>query len=179
MAKQRMTPENLLPALADYVLQHGLSDVSLRPLAKAIGTSDRMLLYHFGSKSALIAALLDYLARNYAEALDKAFPQAVAASRKECVMQVLAIVRTDPFRPFMRLWWDIIAGAASGNDAYRESAKVIAEQLLDWFEAHMPQDDPDPKQGAKLLFTLIEGALMLDVLDQGHLADAGIAAAEL
>jgi AcrR family transcriptional regulator len=42
----------------DYVLEHGLIGLSLRPLAADLGTSDRMLLYHFGSKDELIAAVL-------------------------------------------------------------------------------------------------------------------------
>ena len=45
-------------AAADYVLEHGLIGLSLRPLAADLGTSDRMLLYHFGSKDELVAAVL-------------------------------------------------------------------------------------------------------------------------
>ncbi|MGH3510433.1 MAG: TetR/AcrR family transcriptional regulator [Nocardioidaceae bacterium] len=50
--------EELVELATDYVLVHGLIDLSLRPLAAALDTSDRMLLYHFGSKDALIAAVL-------------------------------------------------------------------------------------------------------------------------
>lgn len=52
-----MSKQTLLPKLAAHVLRHGLGSASLRPLAKAAGTSDRMLIYHFGSKDALVAAL--------------------------------------------------------------------------------------------------------------------------
>lgn len=45
-------------AATDYVLERGLITLSLRPLAAALGTSDRMLLYHFGSKDDLVAAVL-------------------------------------------------------------------------------------------------------------------------
>ncbi|GAA1675004.1 TetR/AcrR family transcriptional regulator [Fodinicola feengrottensis] len=41
-----------------YVLDQGLVGLSLRPLAAALGTSDRMLIYHFGSKENLIAEVL-------------------------------------------------------------------------------------------------------------------------
>ena len=121
-----MSSETLLPVMAAYVLENGLAELSLRPLAKAAGTSDRMLLYHFGSKDALIAALLDHLAQIYSVALDTAFPQGKAMSRKDCIEQVIAITRTDPFQPFMRLWWDIVAGAARGNQAYKDSAQRMS-----------------------------------------------------
>jgi AcrR family transcriptional regulator len=48
----------LLEAAYAYALAHGLADLSLRPLASAIGSSPRVLLYLFGSKEGLIQALL-------------------------------------------------------------------------------------------------------------------------
>ena len=50
--------DGLAEAATDYVLDHGLIGLSLRPLAAALGTSDRMLLYHFGSKDDLVATVL-------------------------------------------------------------------------------------------------------------------------
>jgi AcrR family transcriptional regulator len=41
-----------------YALDHGLADLSLRPLATAIGSSPRVLLFLFGSKDGLLRALL-------------------------------------------------------------------------------------------------------------------------
>jgi len=50
---------DLAEAATDYVLEHGLLDLSLRPLAAALGTSDRMLLYHFKDKLDLVATVLN------------------------------------------------------------------------------------------------------------------------
>src|SRR5579884_153975 len=50
--------ERLLAAAIDYVASHGITDVSLRELAAAIGTSHRMLIYHFGSKEGLLVAIV-------------------------------------------------------------------------------------------------------------------------
>ena len=52
----------IVDRLADHVLAHGLVSASLRPLAKAAGTSDRMLLYYFADKSELLAATLQRIA---------------------------------------------------------------------------------------------------------------------
>jgi AcrR family transcriptional regulator len=51
----------LLDKVADYILRNGLADLSLRPLAAAINTSPRMLLYFFSSKERLITAALDQI----------------------------------------------------------------------------------------------------------------------
>ncbi|MFF1699983.1 TetR/AcrR family transcriptional regulator [Streptomyces sp. NPDC058257] len=49
--------DRLLDACADYALAHGLPD-RLEPLATATGTSSRMLIYHFGTRDALLRAVL-------------------------------------------------------------------------------------------------------------------------
>jgi AcrR family transcriptional regulator len=48
----------LLELAYGYSLTHGLAELSLRPLATAIGSSPRVLLFLFGSKDGLIRALL-------------------------------------------------------------------------------------------------------------------------
>jgi AcrR family transcriptional regulator len=42
----------------DYALSHGVWDLSLRPLAKALKTNARMLIYHFGSRESLLREIL-------------------------------------------------------------------------------------------------------------------------
>jgi AcrR family transcriptional regulator len=48
----------LLERAYEYVLAHGLTDLSLRPLATAIGSSPRVLLFLFGNKEGLVRAIL-------------------------------------------------------------------------------------------------------------------------
>jgi AcrR family transcriptional regulator len=57
----------LLEGAYRYVLEHGAADLSLRPLATAIESSPRVLLFLFGSKAQLVKALL---ARAREEELD-------------------------------------------------------------------------------------------------------------
>src|SRR5436305_10238554 len=50
--------EELLERAYGYSLEHGVADLSLRPLAAAVGSSPRVLLFLFGSKAGLVQALL-------------------------------------------------------------------------------------------------------------------------
>jgi AcrR family transcriptional regulator len=50
--------DRLLHDAIAYVAEHGLAELSLRRLAAAIGTSHRMLIYHFGSKEGLVVAVI-------------------------------------------------------------------------------------------------------------------------
>lgn len=49
--------QRLLDACTDHALEHGLPD-QLEPLAVASGTSARMLIYHFGTRDALLREVL-------------------------------------------------------------------------------------------------------------------------
>lgn len=56
--RERQRKAQIVVAATDYVIEHGLTDLSLRSLAEGLGTSHRMLLYHFGSKEQLFGAIL-------------------------------------------------------------------------------------------------------------------------
>lgn len=49
----------LLAGVIDYIAAHGLTDLSLRPLAAALGTSSRMLIHYFGTKEHMLVAALE------------------------------------------------------------------------------------------------------------------------
>src|SRR5438105_12109833 len=71
MAAYHMVQPNrktlLLDQAIDYVAAHGISALSLRELASAIGTSHRMLIYHFGSKEGLLIAIVHEVERRQRE----------------------------------------------------------------------------------------------------------------
>jgi AcrR family transcriptional regulator len=48
----------LLDGIVAYLAEHGLADVSLRPMATALGVSVNGLVHHFGSKEQLVVAAL-------------------------------------------------------------------------------------------------------------------------
>ena len=54
---QPQIKQRLLDACTDHALAHGLPD-TLGPLAAATGTSARVLIYHFGTRDALLRAVL-------------------------------------------------------------------------------------------------------------------------
>lgn len=46
--------DRLLARVADFVLENGVSDLSLSELARRVGSNNRMLLYYFSSKEELL-----------------------------------------------------------------------------------------------------------------------------
>eukprot|EP01031_Cornospumella_fuschlensis_P047531 gene47531-58229_t len=118
-----------LVRMGEHLLREGLAGASLRALAQAAGTSDRMLLYYFADKDQILAATLEHIAGELAGQLDAAgsgaMPRAYPALLAECAM---AFHRPD-FQPFMWLWLELAAAAARGQEPHRAIAGRIAYTL--------------------------------------------------
>ena len=93
----------LLAAAYDYALANGLAEYSLRPLAAAIGTSPRVLLFLFGSKDGLTRALLAR-AREEELAAIAAVRAAPDADLAQVAREVWAWLADPARRALLTLW---------------------------------------------------------------------------
>ncbi|WP_067697822.1 TetR/AcrR family transcriptional regulator [Nocardia jejuensis] len=59
----------LLAAATDYVLDHGIQDLSLRPVAQALGISHATLIRHFETKDALLNEVLEHIRTDFEKQL--------------------------------------------------------------------------------------------------------------
>jgi AcrR family transcriptional regulator len=77
--------QQLLERALGYLAEHGIGDISLRELAAALGTSHRMLIYHFGSKEGLFVAVVqeseNQLRRLLADSFGPTSPDLVVLGR--------------------------------------------------------------------------------------------------
>ncbi|MFD7154535.1 TetR/AcrR family transcriptional regulator [Kribbella sp. NPDC059898] len=53
-----MSRQTLLAEAVEHFAKNGIGDASLRTIASSIGTSHRMLIYHFGSREGLLAEVV-------------------------------------------------------------------------------------------------------------------------
>jgi AcrR family transcriptional regulator len=153
--------DRLLAAAVDHVLEHGLSDLSLRELAAAIGTSHRMLLYHFGSKEALIVAVI----RTVEDAQRDAFAALDTAGYSPAeAMRAMWRRFTDPaLGPHERLFFETYGQALQG----RPGAVEILDRVVDaWVEpavAYSVAHGADPATAladARLTVAVVRGLLL-------------------
>ncbi len=161
----------MLEAMASFVLVHGLNAATLRPMAKAAGTSDRMLLYHFGSKDQLISELLLFLASDLASKLDLSLPPYRAASVQACVTEVVAVLRRDPVRAYTRIWLEIVAVASGGCVSHARIGGEVIAFYGTWLRKRLPEDTADIARTIALVLTMIEGTMIMDAVGRSELAD--------
>lgn len=118
--------DRYVTSATDFVLEHGLIGLSLRPLAAALGTSDRMLLYHFGSKDDLVAAVLRE-SNDRSVALVRALPP-TSTVRGE-VLALWAASRGPGLDRCQRLYVEAAALGLLGREPY---ASVVREANETW-----------------------------------------------
>ena len=154
----------IIERLADHVLAHGLTASSLRPLAKAAATSDRMLLYYFKDKNEIVAATLECISARMVVLMGPrtaSTPQPFAALRA----QLAAIVRDPVFWPYMRVWLETASRAAHGDPLFRAVGESIGRGFLAWGAAQL--DSPDEATRARdaaQLLVMTEGLVLLTAL---------------
>ena len=162
--------EELLERSYLYVLEHGLADLSLRPLAAAIGSSPRVLLFLFGSKDGLIRALL---ARARADEL--AFlEQARVAGQTDLAAMVRVTwqwLAAEPVRPLLTLWAEAYARSlAEPSGPWSGFARQTVEDWLAVLAAAPPtgtSSGTGTSAGHTLALAVLRGGL-LDLLATGN-----------
>lgn len=112
----------LLDAIVGFVADHGLSELSLRELADGVGTSHRMLLYHFGSRAGLVAAVAEEVEARQRAAL-AAIPADVpgTAGTAGTVEAVWRQVSAPDVLPFVPLFFEVLGQALQrrpGTEAF-------------------------------------------------------------
>ncbi|WP_418060547.1 TetR/AcrR family transcriptional regulator [Pimelobacter simplex] len=126
----------LAEGATDYVLEHGLIGLSLRPLAAALGTSDRMLLYHFAGKDDLVASVLG-TSNERSIAHLRSLPG--AASVREAVLVLWAASTEGQLERCQRLYLEAAALGVFGREPYagmvRRSNQAWLSALAAWLVA--------------------------------------------
>ena len=161
--------EELLESAYRYVLTHGLTDLSLRPLAKAIGSSPRVLLFLFGSKDGLVRALLSR-ARQDERQLIEELRAAHVTNVQDVAGSIWGWLAAPEHRGLLVLWTESYARSLVAPDgAWSEFASAT---VSDWLQLLADAQTPEVRATSRgeaertLVLATLRGAL-LDLLATG------------
>lgn len=160
----------LLEAAYRYALTHGLTDLSLRPLAAAIGTSPRVLLYLFDSKDGLVRALLARARADELAMLEQLQRANAGTELPEALIQIWQWLADPAHRDLLALWLE--GYARSLTDPHGPWADFGAQTVSDWLTLLKQYQSPAARKttaGAAqrtAALALLRGAL-LDLLATG------------
>ena len=163
--------EELLELAYGYALEHGVADVSLRPLAAAVGSSPRVLLFLFGSKAGLVQALLARARQDELALLERARAVAAAtgtdAERRDLAAvaaELWSWLAADEHRALLKLWVEGYARSLIDSDG--PWAGFAATTVEDWLDL-LGEVSADAAERT-LILAVLRGAL-LDLLATGEL----------
>ena len=168
--------EALLTRCVEHLQRVGFSDLSLRELAAAIGTSHRMLNYHFGSREGLLVEIVDFM-----ESRQRAILTAIEAETGDLAEVARAFWQhvSDPaLAPAERLFFEVYAHALNGRSwtaGFRDT--VIAAWTAPITEL-LVRRGVDPREAARQarLSLAVGRGLLLDLLVTGDRASVDEAA---
>ncbi|MQA04839.1 MAG: TetR family transcriptional regulator [Streptosporangiales bacterium] len=161
--------ERLLAAATAYVAEHGLGAVSLRQLATALGTSHRMLIYHFGSRDGLLVEVV----RAVEQRQRAAFAELLQGAGDEEPLDVMRrlwrrFVDTSQ-APYERLFFELYGRALQGDPA---AAPLLDGIVASWLPpltelCERAGFDPETAQAQARLQVAVTRGLLLDLLATG------------
>jgi AcrR family transcriptional regulator len=147
----------LLARIIDDVAVNGLGDRSLRDLAAAVGTSHRLVLYHFGSRAGLVRAIVTNI-----EAAQRASFADLVTSVDSSAALVRALwkqVSAPAVRPFVRLFFELTSYVDPDAEPIALTAPWLADSKNITKQLGVAFDATDVRLG----IAVVRG-LLLDVL---------------
>ena len=162
------------------MLDHGLADLSLRPLAAAVGSSPRVLLYLFGSKDGLVAALLRRARMDELDLLDRVHErnQGRTAGLNVVAGQIWTWLAAPEHRALLALWVEAYGRSlVEPEGLWADFAQSTVQDWLVVLAAAQPAADRNSEAGAvqrTLVLAVLRGAL-LDLLATGDEERVGAA----
>ncbi|MBE1160698.1 TetR/AcrR family transcriptional regulator [Dyella acidiphila] len=156
--------EELTAALIDYLLTHGLSELSLRPLAAELGTSARLLIYHFGSKEGLLTAAMAAMHAQLRSSL-QAMAETRASSAKAPLRRFWDWAVAAQNFPYLKLLYELQILAIRSPETY---GPLLQNNAADWLaltKQIMPDDERDAAM-ASLPIAVFDG-LFLELMSTG------------
>jgi AcrR family transcriptional regulator len=145
--------DELLEATVGYLLQNGVVDLSLRPLAAAIGTKARLLIYHFGSRDALVSAALS---RVLGGVQQEFVGMLTAAPLGRALVAFWNLATGKSRAQHLRLIFEV-NGLAMRNEAYR---RYLRGSLESWRALVAQRLRPRNESLATLVVATVDGLLL-------------------
>ena len=168
--------KHALDRIADHMLAHGIGPSSLRALAEAAGTSDRMLLYYFADKDDITRSALALICLRIAAALDAAVPSEPRLTAHTALGVLAPVLRSPDFRPHMRVWFELVTLAMRGQQPFLAIAGQVADYFVDWVAARLADgDDAARREMSAHLIATLDGLVLLDCVGRHGVADMALA----
>lgn len=155
----------LADEIAQIVLADGLGTLGLRGLAARLSTSGRMLSYYFGTKDALVVAVLRRVSERMG-AIMATHASGPPVTAGVFLGRVLKLSQVPEIAPFMRVWTDVVARGARGETPYDAVAAETVGQWIAWIESRLLPEARERGEAAAIL-SIVDGITLVEMARPG------------
>lgn len=172
----------LLDKIVDALLTEGVADLSLRPLAERVGTSARLLIYHFETRDNLIASALAEVRLRADQALRRLAARETPDSLGASLLMFWDWATAEPNQRYFRLLFEV--DGLSMFDRLRFSRETRQDGAAAWLAlieraaARTPGERVLPPGLSTLILGALNG-LLQDFLSTGDRARTTAALVDL
>jgi AcrR family transcriptional regulator len=162
----------LLQAIVDHVLARGLSDLSLRPLGHAVGVSPRTLLYHFGTKEALVLAVVDEARKRQRTLLEGWLRRTAEYDVGTLLLGAWRWLSAPRNERFLRLFFETYGVGLQNRKRYGPFLNGAVDDWIDFFRRLLTTGGVEVDRAANLatILVAVTRGLLLDLLATGDRA---------
>ena len=152
----------LLEKVVAYAAECGIAGRSLREIAAGISSSHRMLLYHFGSREGLMAAVVAYMEARQRETMAVLATQ--AGNPGDAMRAQWRELTSEQVRPFVRLFFELFGLAAQGTPGATAMLDDLTDSWLREASAVAARQGYDIDAATMRLGVAVTRGLLIDVL---------------
>jgi AcrR family transcriptional regulator len=153
-----MSRADLLDRVITYLADAGVGDRSLRQIATGAGTSHRMLIYHFGTRDALLVEVV----RAVEERQRVVLAELKSRTPRELALEFWERLADPALAPYERLFFELYGAALGGQ----ESVAPVLDGIVTSWLADESMFVGLPLAQARMALAFVRGAL-LDLLATG------------
>lgn len=175
MKKGEIKRNEVIEVLAAYILSNGLKEISLRQLASAANTSDRMLIHYFKDKDAILKLVLTRITEDFIRLLEQTKTEPMPFAM---LMQFLIMaMNQETMKPYIHLSMELIALAFLQEEPFMAIIQEISDAFYSWiYSAIKVKKESDRESQSAQALVMIEGILLLDGIKRSNRIEPALSA---
>lgn len=162
--------DEILEGAVRTAVEHGLSSLSFGRLARHLGTSDRVIVYYFPTKNALVTDVLVAVGVRLQNVLASAFPT-TAADHRQMAAAAYPALADRAVDPLFAVYFEACGLAAARVAPFHDVAPQLMTAWVAWLADFFIGSRTLRTREAEATMALIDGLLLMRHLAGPQAAD--------
>lgn len=166
----KFTREQFLAGAVKLALADGIGALTFGRLAKRMGTSDRVVVYYFPTKTTLVSDVLVEIGNQLQAVLAQAFTEP-ASDHRQLAKAAYRVLARDESDAVFAVYFETLGLAAAGVQPFHDLAASLVEVWVGWLSGFFHGTAKQRRAEAEATLALIDGVLLMRQIGGAQAAD--------